>query len=292
MEQKENIVKSFSDAYLLALLEERDSEAIVANFKAAYPELADTLDETAATLLSLHRGNGTKQNLASLTSDPQPPDLHQAHLSAAESSAESTPFERLKSFFSESPTWSGASLGIGLAFVIAIFWQPWNIKESEHEGAEQTEKIEHHESHEAAGEKKSDGQVAVESSDFSEVIYKPRAFVLKLTPLEMRRDDTLDFTRIKGLDHPTRLSQPEHIISERIDNKTILIRWQPVEGALSYRLELSSTSGEEFYPLAQVRNSGIKISSLEPGKKYHLRIRAESGQRAGDFSEGVGIEVE
>src|SRR5437763_884901 len=125
MTQREKIANNFSDAYLLAMLEESDGQAILSKFSKDFPELTPEFEANARSLDLMYAGLGIDQpsekeisaaykNVSSRLA-PQAKVGQAASLVRGESF-----FAQFKSLFSGSPMWAGASLGIGVAVIIAL----------------------------------------------------------------------------------------------------------------------------------------------------------------------------
>src|SRR5258706_9890332 len=61
MNQREKISNKFSDAYLLALLEERNVQDIIAQFSKEFPELAQEFETNARSLDLMYGGLGSQE---------------------------------------------------------------------------------------------------------------------------------------------------------------------------------------------------------------------------------------
>src|SRR3954462_11230913 len=117
MKQAEKISNTFSDAYLLAMLEGNDTGKVLEQFSKDFPELTSQFEENAASLGVMYADIRT-------SAMPSENEISAAYKKVSERLSPSEParnfvtskpglFARISGFFSASPTWAGASLGIG-----------------------------------------------------------------------------------------------------------------------------------------------------------------------------------
>jgi hypothetical protein len=292
MDQREKISNKFSDAYLLAMLEGKDGQEVISQFSKEFPELASRFESNVLSLNLLYKD---------IFPQPKPSD---AEIAAAyrrvseriepQSVKASIPiaqpgfFEKLKAVFS-SPMWAGASLGIGAAVVIALLWQPWAIKES-HETAHNG-KVEMPEQNAPEHQKEfalNEEHPAV--NGMPEVQYRGTKTKQLLSIAQRRQQDSLDEAKLKQL-APKPIEAPHGIAVEAIAPGQIMIRWNAVSDALSYIVEMKKEGEASFHPQTQLNQTGVRISMLESGKTYFIRVIATSGERMGPVSDTKSIVV-
>jgi hypothetical protein len=296
MNQREKISNNFSDAYLLALLEERNGQDVLAKFSKEFPELAQEFEANARSLWLMYGGIGsvekpseneisTAYKKVSEKLDSKIP--HSAHSVAPVSGGF---FATLKSFFSTSPTWAGASLGIGVAVIIALLWQPWVIKESMRETA-------HHPNVQPASPSKQfdnfafDDQKSSDPSKMPEVQYRGKKEKQLLSTAQKKQQDSIDEARLKQMAEPKPLAAPNNLQAEPDGAGAIKLSWNPTPGALSYIVEIRAENDAHFDPVTQISQSRARITLLESGKTYYIRVIAASGERVGQPSDVKSISI-
>ena len=218
MIQAEKISNDFSDAYLLALVEGTDAEKVLDRYAKEFPELALQFKANAISLDLMHGDlrslNTSDEEITAAYKtiseriDPAPIVHHAA------SSSHRSIFAEVRSFFTGSPTRSGASLAIAATVVLALLWQPWNIKHSEHESAHNTEAPANHEEHSTAPEIASADEhhedITNDPNKLPEVQYRGGKKDDQ-TAAQKRTQDSLDAARLKALAVPKTLIAPAEL---------------------------------------------------------------------------------
>ena len=64
-----------------------------------------------------------------------------------------------------------------------------------------------------------------------------------------------------------------------------------MEGALSYIVEMKSANDARFEPVTQIGQTGTRVTSLESGHTYFVRVIAANGERKGPASDVTSIVV-
>jgi hypothetical protein len=293
MNQREIISNKFSDAYLLALIEGGYAKDVLAEFSKEYPELATQFEANAQSLDMMYGyipsdKKATDAEIATAykkVSQKLPPIVTTKNVAVQPGL-----ISKIKSFFSTSPMWAGASLGMGVAVLIALLWQPWTIKESK-------EMAHHGEKNEEAVSEKSE-EIASNTSQTSsdpmktpEVTYRGKNTKPLLSAAQQKQQDSIDEARLKKMAAPKPLSAPEDIRIEPVSAGQILISWSPSSDALSYIVEMKSENDDTFDAVTQIGQTKARVTSLESGKKYFVRIIATSGERKGPPSDAKSIIV-
>jgi len=275
------------------MLEGRDTQEVVTEYSKEFPELASQFEANVASLNLMYANIRTEAK-------PSEKEISAAYQRLSEKISPAKPvarigyeprlFHRLKTLFSSSPTWAGASLGIGLAVIIALLWQPWVIKESLQETAKNQEKMQttSPEKQEfASNENPNSGDM----TKMPEVQYRGKTTSQLLSSSQKKREDSIDAARVKAMLTPKALVAPRNIIIDSMSRGSIMIRWSPVEGALSYIVELKKENETDFHPVTQISQTAMKLTQLESGKKYTVRVTAASGERKGMPSDAKSIIV-
>jgi hypothetical protein len=294
MNQREKISNNFSDAYLLAMLEGRDVQDVITRFSKEFPELASQFEANVDSLNLMYGNIRTEAK-------PSEKEIANAYAKLSEQFLPAKPVAglitkpalsyRLKNIFPMSPTWAGATLGIGMAVIIALLWQPWIIKESLQETAKNNqEKIQTtppEKQEFASNENQNSGDL----TKMPEVQYRGKTTIQLLSTAQKKREDSIDAVRLKILSAPKSLLSAKNVIIDSLTHGSIMIRWSPVDGALSYIVEIKKANEADFHPVTQIAQTAMKLTQLESGKTYLVRIIAASGERKGLPSDAKSIVV-
>jgi hypothetical protein len=299
MNQRDKISNNFSDAYLLAMLEGSDTSEVVRQFSKDFPEMASQFAENAASLNLLYGD-------LSSSATPSENEIAAAYKKVSErfapaktivrASAQPGFFAQIKSNFSTSPMWAGASLGIGVAVIIALLWQPWVIKESLNETAKKEIPTANTQSIPVAPENiasndQTSGNGESNPMKMPEVQYRGKNTKQILTSAQAKKQDSLDAAHLKHMTASTELAAPQNLQIEPLAPGTVMVRWSATRNALSYIIEIKSANDANFMPVTQISQMGARITSLESGKTYFVRVIAASGERVGPASEAKSIVV-
>jgi hypothetical protein len=292
MNQREKISNTFSDAYLLALLEGKNAQDILTQFSKEFSELAPEFEANAHSLDLLYGGFGSDGK-------PNENEIRTAYKKVSERLDSRIPahivppvragfFSGLKTLFSASPMWAGATLGIGVAVIIAVLWQPWVIRESMKEAernGENKEQITPSGSKEFAVKETPTGVTGM-----PEVQYRGKKVNQKLTAVQQNQQDSIDQARMK-MGEPKPLLAPNGLRAESDGSGAIKLSWDPAPSALSYIVELRGENDANFDPVTQIAQVRARITHLESRKKYYIRIIAASGERVSLPSEVKSIAI-
>ena len=292
MNQKEKISNNFSDAYLLAMLEGSDPQSVVAAFWKEFPELTSQFESNAHSLDLMYENlrseaKPSEQEIA--TAYKKISERFAPAIAHAKPSVEGGFFSQLKSFFSESPMWAGATLGMGVAVIIALLWQPWVIKESLKEAEQSTAKNEQPAPSKPQEFASSEDHTSSNPMAIPEVHYRGK-HAKELTAAQKKQQDSIDEARLKKMASPQSLIAPRNL---RIDASTpgsMLLQWDAVPDALSYIIEIRNANDANFEPVTQISQTRTKITNLESGT-YFVRVTAASGERKGPPSDVKSIVV-
>jgi hypothetical protein len=294
MNQRDKIVNNFSDAYLVALLEGVNRSEVVIQFSKDFPEMSSEFEANAISLNLLY---------GDLATAPKPldNDIAEVYKKVSErfgtspahkvvTAIRSGFYNEMRTFFSASPMWAGATLGIGAAVLIALFWQPWVINESIRGTANNgisTENASNKGSRFSAND-----QVSKDPMKLPEVRYRGKSTKEMLTASQKRTQDSIDAIHLKQMSALKPLSAPLNlqIEAQRVAGE-IMIRWNASPDALSYIIEMKGANDDSYVPVTQISQTGARITSLESGKTYLVRVIAASGERVGPASDAKSIVV-
>lgn len=300
MKQAEKISNNFSDAYLLALLEGNDTEEVIRRYAKEFPELLSQINANADSLNLMYGNIRTEvwpsDNEIAKAYQKVSEKLQPAitvHTSAAKPRLNF--FGEVRRFFSASPMWSGASLGVAAAVIIALLWQPWMIKHSDHGTAHNNEVTSEHNnpsgSQDIAGADQHSVDISNDPAKMPEVQYRGKNVKQTLNAAQKKTQDSIDAARLKQLATPKPLIAPAGLHVEPLVHGQVMITWKPVEGALSYIVEIKAANDDSYDPVTQISQTGARVTSLESGKTYFVRVIAVSGERKGPASDAKSIVV-
>jgi hypothetical protein len=296
MNQREKIANSFSDEYLMAMLEGVDTSEVIRQFSKDFPEMVSEFEANANSLNLLYGDLAT-------SSKPSANEISAAYKKISEKlevipaksiarEAKAGFFAELKTFFSASPMWTGASLGIGVAVLIALLWQPWVIKESLKETAHNGIPSENMQKAPSQQQDFSfDDKTSKDPMKLPEVKYRGKTAKEVLTAAQKRMQDSIDAAHLRQMSAPKPLSPPANIQIEPLASGVIMVRWNASPDALSYIIEIKGENDDSYIPVTQISQMGARITSLVSGKTYFVRVIAASGERVGPASDAKSIVV-
>ncbi len=296
MNQREKIANSFSDAYLMALLEGVKTSEIVRQFSKDYPEMASEFEINANSLNLLYGDIAT-------AAKPGDAEIAIAYKNISQRlgvipsrsvtrEVKAGFFQEIRALFSASPMWTGASLGIGVAVLIALLWQPWVIRESLKETAHTGIPAENPSNIPSQKQDLSmNDQISKDPMKLPEVKYRGKTTKVVLSTSQKRMQDSIDAARLKLMSAPKLLLPPANLRIEPLSTGVIMVRWSPSADALSYIIEIKGANDASFTPVTQISQTGARITSLASGKTYFVRVIAASGERVGPASEAKSIVV-
>lgn len=116
-----------------------------------------------------------------------------------------------------------------------------------------------------------------------QIFFKRIACVLVLLPL---------FAGCKGekpVVPPITLEAP--VVTASFDGENVILKWEPVTNALSYKVEYREEQETEFRPAGVPTYSPFTVPGLEFGNTYVFRVKAVSGDVESEWSELVSADV-
>jgi hypothetical protein len=293
MKESNNIANRFSDAYILAMLEGSDVGDVVFRYETKYPELRESFRHNAKDLELLY-GHIRKSEL------PSEAEIARAYSKLRTRLALSVPepvlaatrsriTNNIFSFFKARPATAGMSLGIGLAVLLAVIWQPWTLQSP---------------SPLANEEKQVNGPSANTNKAPEEIAEAPRTPQSPFTLPEPTfrggeaiggQDkgllDKKDRSRLSKLVVDNSLTAPTGLKVIGASDSVVEIRWNAVKNALSYIVEVKRANEGEFKAVSQTSQTQARISGLPSSERMEIRIIAASGERKGEASAAKNITV-
>jgi hypothetical protein len=294
MNQREKISNSFSDAYLSAMIEGVDTTEVIREFSKDFPELASAFKANAESLDLLYGDMRSMQMPpeSEIASAYKKVSERFAPIIAPAMSAKPGFLTQIANFFSASPTRMGASLAIGAAAIIALLWQPWLVKEPAKETAQSANPSTHvSEHHQTSKELALNDQSSSNQLDIPEAQWRGSKPNDNLTATQRKRQDSIDAAKIRQMTKPKSLAAPGNVQLLPGVPGSILVKWDTVPDALSYIVEIRSVNDANFEPVTPVSQTNLRVTKLESGKSYFVRVTATSGERKGLPSDAKSIVV-
>lgn len=294
MKESHNIANRFSDAYIVAMLENSNAEDVIRRYEAMYPELGESFKRNAKDLELLY-GYVRKSELPS---DPEvaaayaklrsrmAPLTHAATLAPAPRLAFG---QRVRMFFQIRPAIAGASFGLGLAVLLALFWQPWmqgtpqEISSNEPQVTTPTAGEPSPQAPFTDATKSGETPVASDGPTFrggKGASQEDKALL-----------DKKDRTRISKLAVDNSLAAPTGVKVIGAADSVIVVSWAPVKNALSYIVEVKRANEGQFKAVSQTSQTKARISGLPSSERMEIRIIATSGERKGEASAAKNITI-
>lgn len=117
-----------------------------------------------------------------------------------------------------------------------------------------------------------------------------RGINLPLTDIRENEDGTVSFNVSGGI---PALPSPEGLSASVQQGGKVLLKWESVEAASGYLLDLTSTAeGESIIKDLSCEGTEFLTEALEAGKSYEFTVRASIGRHVGAASEGCTFTVQ
>jgi hypothetical protein len=299
MNERENILARFSDAYLLSMIEGRDGAVVANGYRREYPELESNFRESVSNLEMLYgylrsadmpsqeEISGAYERLSAKLPERSPA------LSPVEKKSFPTLIiEQISGIFSRRPLLGGLSVGLTLAVVIGLVWQPWQINEQNGSIASKNEMV--------VTKGLPGGSVDLAAKDnpasspndptaAQDPLY--RGSSPAANPAEEKHLDAQDAKRLQSLVSDHTIFAPKDITTEVTSDGNILIRWSPSPNALAYLIEILHENGKAFEAVRQTSQPHTLLQGLASGEKVQIRIVPLAGDRRGPASAAKSVIV-
>jgi hypothetical protein len=292
MKESNNITNRFSDAYIVALLEGKSVEDVVFHYEQAYPELGETLRRNAKNLELLYG----HIRMGELPSESEVAAAYgKLKLLSRISPSSATPSETFFSRFSKSlssvfqarPAVAGASLGIGLAVLLAVIWQPWKQIESQPSANNQKQIIAPSDITNGPGE-------IAEAPGNTKTPLGEEGPIFRGSEINKQDNgqlDKKDRTRLSKMPVDISLTAPTGLKVIGASDSVVVVSWNAVKNALSYIVEIKRANEGEFKAVSQTNQTQARISGLPSSERMEIRVTAASGERKGEASAAKNITV-
>lgn len=294
MKESHNIANRFSDAYIVAMLENSNAEDVVRRYEARYPELGESFKRNAKDLELLY-GYVRKSEL------PSDPEVAAAYAKLRERIAPIAPAatpapapgptfgQKVRMFFQVRPAIAGASFGLGLAVLLALFWQPWM------QGTPQEITSNDQVTTPSVGGESTPQSTITDTKKPGETPVASDGPTFRGVDGVSQEDKALldkkDRTRISKLAVDNSLSAPTGVKVIGAADSVIVVSWAPVKNALSYIVEVKRANEGQFKAVSQTSQTQARISGLPSSERMEIRIIATSGERKGEASAAKNITI-
>lgn len=290
MKESTNIANRFSDAYIVAMIEGNNAAEVLGRYETAYPELTEVF-RTNAKDLELLYGHIRKSELPSEEAIAKAYAKFRklttpALASEPKRSFASTFASAVTGFFTQRPALAGASFGLGLAVLLALFMQPWQQPASSV----------------ASGDKSPAPQVE-QKPVIPEIAEGPKTTIDNPTSMpepafrggQQEQDkgklDKSDRSHLNMLSVDNSLLAPTGLKVIGVSDSVVVVHWNSVKNALSYIVEVKRANEGEFKAVSQTSQTQARISGLPSSERVELRVIAASGDRKGEASAAKSITI-
>ncbi len=286
MSQVKHILDRFSDAYIAAILQDKDTEEVRRSYEKVHPELLGDLKAQAESLEVLY--GYMRSEIA-----PSDAEIAEAYkrfakpeVVAAPQTAPSQSFlGRLGALFA-TPAFTYRFASAAAILVAALFvWRPWSSTPGTIPGQGQVIS-------DLPSSSSSSSQSPASSSstsiDNTATTSSPTFRGEDAHPGEST--SATDAGRLKQLNAKETLGQSAFTTVQSKDG-ALLLEWQPVDGALFYIVELKKANEENFHPVMQSPRPKAKLN-LAAGETVSLRVIASSGKETGKPSQVKTITIQ
>ncbi len=289
MTQAQNILNRFSDDYLASRLGEFDSissSEVLAKYQQTHPDLHSELNEQAASLNLLY---------GSLESEAQIPDTE---IAAAYSrfaqvdvvaKTETTPslLSKISSLFSSRATSFRFATTMAVVLLALFVWKPWSPSPT---NSVNIPIVSDHNNTIASNDQSSSIQQGTQSNDPNSPLFRG-SNENDPAKTENKLQAQKDANRLNNLMVTRALDAPAKLEVVPMTPGIVLVRWDAVEGALSYIIELKKANEQDFHPVTQLARTKTRITELASGTTVSIRVTATSGERKGLPSDVKNIVV-
>ena len=289
MTQAQNILNRFSDDYLASRLGELDgtgSSEVLATYQQTHPDLHSELNEQAASLNLLY---------GSLENEAQIPDTEIATAysrfaqvnSVAKTEATPNLLSKISSLFSSRATSFRFATTMAAVLLALFVWKPWSSSPT---NSVNVPIVSDHDNAIAGNDQSLSIQQGTQSNDPNSPLFRgsnennPAKSDNKLQAQK-------DANRLNNLIITRALDAPAKVEVVPMTPGIVLVRWDAVEGALSYIIELKKANEQDFHPVTQIARTKTRITELVSATTVSIRVTATSGERKGLPSDVKNIVV-
>ncbi len=300
MTQAEHIVHQFSDAFLVTILESGDTNEVIRLYTSKYPELSErfTADARDLELMYGYMRSSEMPSESDISSayhtvQERFPKAVVAESAARAAKVRSGFFATIRDNFKMKPIFAGASLGIGMAVILALLWHPWATEnpqggttaQNQNTNLGQNEKL------------TNDLAVNTTPADQTNPTQNPTTTFRgtngsqTMTSAEKHHQDSIDAVRMNQLASNNDLSAPKNLVLDELTKGAVLVRWSSSQNALGYIVEIKRANEDKFSSVSQTTQTRAHLQNLHSGEKVEIRIVPTSGERKGEASDAKSIIV-
>lgn len=288
MTQAQNILNRFSDDYLASRLGEFNgvgSSEVLATYQQTHPDLHNELNEQAASLNVLY---GSLENEAQISDK----EIATAYSRFAQvntvAKTEATPslLSKISSLFSSRASSLRFATTMAAVLLALFVWKPWSTPTN----PANAPIVSDHENAIAGNDQSSTIQQGTQSNDPNSPLFRgsnENDASKSGTKLQAQNDAK----RLNNLIITRALDAPAKIEVVPMTPGIVLVRWDAVEGALSYIIEVKKANEQDFHPVTQIARTKARITELASGTSVSIRVTATSGERKGLPSDVKSIVV-
>ena len=81
------------------------------------------------------------------------------------------------------------------------------------------------------------------------------------------------------------------VISVSADGDAAIVHWNPVTNAISYKIERKKTTEKDFVVTGTATYGPYKVTGLEYGPTYEIRVKATCGEKESPYSNIVSVDI-
>ncbi len=286
MSQAKQILDRFSDSYIAAILQDKDTEEVRRSYEQVHPELLSEFKVQAESLEVLY---------GYMRSEVPPSDaeiaeaykrfaLPEPKMKAAPERSQSL-FAKLGALFA-TPAFTYRFASAAAIIVAALFiWRPWASNPSGIPGSGQVISDGSSTSSPSAS-----GSTSSSSSTESPATTTTSPTFRGEESHPSETTSATDANRLKQLNAKESLGQTAITTAQSKDG-VLTLEWQPVDGALFYIVELKKANEENFHPVMQSARAKAKLN-LAAGETVSLRVIASSGKETAKPSQVKTITIQ
>ncbi len=289
MTQAQNILNRFSDDYLASRLGELDvngSSEVLAAYQHTHPDLHNELHEQAASLNVLY---GTLEHDAKISET----EIAAAYSRFAQvnviTNTQTTPslLSKISNLFGSRASSFRFATTIAVALLALFVWKPWSSTSINPANAPI---ISDHDNAIVGNGQSSVIQQGTQSNNPNSPLFRGTD-ANDITKSDNKLQAQNDAKRLNNLIITRALNAPAKIEVLSMTPGVVQVRWEAVEGALSYIIEIKKANEQDFHPVTQIARTKARITELASGSSVSIRVTATSGERKGLPSDVKSIVV-
>lgn len=286
MRESEHIINRFSDAYVASMLDGTDVSGVLISYEQSYPELAVNFRERSQLLSVLYGDLSTTEYDSEQTIAAVYQKFALPESSPMIAKTESGLFARLASVFASI---TSVRLATGLAVVVLglFLWRPWDSNSGLGPNGAGSTSDQQPSANAAAPTSTTSETIDPSKNASGDVQYRGSD---NSSPASRSRSAE-DIARLKKLSLTGQIARPQALEVEAIATHTVALSWQPVDGAVSYIVEIKSEKDHRFHAVMQVAHPHAKLRRLPSQETVSFRVTATKGPVKGPASDAQSIVI-